>query len=462
MSREETKREVDVAVIGAGTAGLAAYRTLKEAGREVVLIDHGPLGTMCARTGCMPSKAMLRAAHRWATARAVAGFDADTGDVAREQLWAGVRAMRDRMAGSAATKTRESVGDDLVAGTARFVGPDVLDVEGRRVRARAFVVATGSRPVISPPFDALGERVLTTDSLFDLERLPASMGVVGLGNVGIEIGVALARFGVRVEGFDTAQRPGGIRDPEVGRHAIERLSTELAMSLGTKAEVSESEDGLAIACGGRMVHVDRVLVALGRRPNLESLHLDAAGVRWSQDEEAPIDARSLRLGDAPIFVAGDAASDRPLQHEAADEGAIAAHEASALIDGARCEPAARRVPLSIVFTDPDLCQVGLRFDEVDARDAVVATATGEGNGRSTLAGEPGNVVRLYVARRDRIVLGASVFATDGEHLAHLIALAVGRRIRVDDLLAMPFYHPTLEELLEAALEDAVRRLDEGR
>ena len=467
----DQQRDVDVAIIGAGTAGLSAYRAVKESGHSVVLIDHGPLGTMCARVGCMPSKAMLHAAMRWSTTDRLAGWDDGTAAAARDRLWRDVREMRDQLAGGTADSTREDVGADLVMGRARFAAADLLVVDDLHIRARGFIVATGSHPNLPEAFRQLGDLALTTDTLFELDTLPASVGVVGLGNVGVEIGLALARFGLSTAGFDEQHSVGGAKDPAIARRAVERLGRELPMTTGVEVRADvvdgrvrlrwreESERG-----GGtrdeQHATFDRVLVALGRSPNLADLDLAAAGIVWPDGQPAPIDPGTLRLGDSSIFVVGDAAPLHPLQHEAVDDGCIATRNVLALLSGSEPLRAARRTPLSIVFTDPDLAQVGIHHPELDDAATLVAEAGGDSNGRSKLLGEETNLVRLYVDRGSRRIVGASMCTTHGEHLAHLVAFAIGRELTVDELLAAPFYHPTIEELLQEALKQAICALDD--
>ena len=454
-------RKTDVIVIGAGTAGLAAYHAVRDAKARAILVDHGPLGTTCARVGCMPSKAALRAGRRFATADTLADWDAATRITMRDRLWREVRGLRDDLAGGTAETTRREVGRDLVMGRARFVAPDTIEVDGVRLQADAFVVATGSHPVIPPPLAHLGTSVakgiLTTDTLFSVRTLPKSLGLLGLGNIGIELGLAMARLGVRVVAVENKPWPAGIDDPVVARRAIETFGDELEMHLGAKGEVTRDGAQFRLAIGGATHRVDRVLAALGRKPNLDALALDEAGVTWGEDDDPPIDRHTLRLGRSTIFVAGDAHGDRPLQHEAVDEGRIAAHNALALIGGNPSRHPPRRTPLSIVFADPDVAQVGMRYADFERTRMVIGTGSGDHNGRSKILRAEGNLVRVYADRRDGTLLGASLVSAHGEHLAHLLALAIGRQLTASQMLEMPAYHPTVEEMLQTALKDVVKR-----
>ena len=455
-------RKADVIVIGAGTAGLAAWHALRHAKCRAILVDHGPLGTTCARVGCMPSKAALHAGRRFATANALAHWDRPTQALVRDRLWREVRAVRDELAGGTADATREEVGRNLVMGRARFVAPDAIEVDGLRLEARAFVVATGSHPVVPPVLARYGVGVatgiLTTDTLFSLKRLPESMGLLGLGNIGVEIGLALTRLGVRVVAVEEKPLPAGIDDPVVAARAIETFGHELAMHLGTRGEVTRDGTRFRLAIGDTTHRVDRVLAALGRKPNLDQLALGRAGVAWDESEPAPIDPHTLRLGRSTIFVAGDASPVRPLQHEAVDGGHIAAANALAVAHGASPKKPPRRTPLSIVFSDPDVAQIGMRYADFDRDRMVIGTGGGDHNGRAKILGDQANLVRVYADRRDGRLLGASLVSTQGEHLAHLIASAIDCRLTADRLLDVPFYHPTIEEMLQSALKDVKKRI----
>lgn len=454
-----TDLQTDVAVIGAGTAGLTAFHDVRRAGRSVLLIDHGPLGTTCARTGCMPSKAVLHAAHRWSVLRELMGPQATAPATGPNDLWREALAMRDTLASGAARRTREGAGDRLVIGTARFVAPGKLDVDGRRIHARAVIVATGSRPIVPDFLQAVGDCVLTTDTLFVRQRLPRSIGIVGAGAIGLEMAVALSRLGVRVVAADLKDTPAGIADPAVAERAIQALRGEFMLWLGNSVEVRPGPSGAEIRSGEESELVELVLAAVGRRPNIESLNLAAAGAMPGADGRFPADASSLRLPGTSVFLAGDVHPDRPLMHEAADEGSIAARGALALLDGEPMAPGLRRTPLGIVFTDPDICTVGMSFDHLDSQAVVIGTAEGSSNGRSRILQAESSLLRVYAHRESGRVLGAAMLAVHGEHVAHQLAWAVQRGETVGSLLEMPYYHPTVEELLQSALMDAARQID---
>ncbi|WP_426148834.1 dihydrolipoyl dehydrogenase [Polaromonas sp. DSR2-3-2] len=454
----------DIAVIGAGTAGLAAFHEISRAGRSALLIDRGPLGTTCARVGCMPSKAALHAGEQWATLSRLAPGGLPSASQTPDGLWQRARATRNLLAQGVAEQTVAQAGDRLVMGEARFLDAQTLDVGGQRICAKAFVIATGSRPVLPKFLSDLGSLVVTTDTLFELEKLPRSIGILGLGAIGLEMGLALARLGVRVVAGDLKSTPAGITDPEVRARALELFSPELTTWLGHPVEVELVGDALHMRSGEASATVDLVLAALGRQPNVEQLDLANAGITLDSHGQPVVDSASLRAaGKAAIFLAGDVTPDRPLMHEAIGEGVMAARGAlRSLNDGFEKAVPPRRAAISIVFSNPDVAAVGMAYDHLDMSRTVIGTAQGTGNGRSRILGAEGNLVRVYVDRHSGVLLGSGLVAVKGEHLAHALAWAVQRGDTVESLLAMPYYHPSIEEMLQSALKDAARQMAANR
>ncbi|MBU2287848.1 MAG: dihydrolipoyl dehydrogenase [Gammaproteobacteria bacterium] len=451
----------DIAVVGAGTAGLSAFHEIRACGAEALLVDRGPLGTTCARVGCMPSKAALHAGEQWTTMLQLDGGQASAHVGTADTLWRDARSTRDRLARGAAERTLKAAGDRLLMGEARFVDTHTLRVGNAQVRARAFVIATRSHPVVPASLQSLGERLLTTDSLFELDSLPRSIGVIGMGAIGLEMGLALSRLGVRVVGGDLQNTLAGIADPAILDRVLDLFSGELTLWLGQPIDARLAPGGKAveIRSDGRADSVELVLAALGRRPNVEALDLAQAGVALDEKGQPTLDPITLRaVGPAPVFLAGDVSPDRPLMHEAADEGVNAARSA---LQAVGLRPAAllqRRAPISIVFSNPDIAFVGTAFPRLDSDATIVGIAEGSGNGRSRILHAEGNLVRVYVDKATRKLLGAGLVATRAEHLAHQLAWAVQRGDTIDELLTMPYYHPSIEEMLQSAFKDAARRL----
>ncbi len=456
-----TSESFDVAIIGAGTAGLAALREVRRATENFVVIDAGPFGTTCARVGCMPSKALIevaKALHQrdFLAAAGIAGTVALKVD--RPAVLRHVRKLRDAYV-DGVLKVTDELGGRVVVGRARFVAPDTLEVGARRLQARHIIIATGSRPVVPQPWRELRDRILTSDDLFEQETLPDRIAVVGLGAIGVEMAQALARLGIAVTGFDAAERVAGLSDPAVSARAGEIFAEEFSLHLGQPAELSRAADGaIRVSAGSTGVEVDAVIAALGRRPNLDGLGLEDIGIPLDDRGRPPFDPGTLRIPGFAISIAGDVNGMRPLLHEAADEGYIAGY--NALLDAPECF--ARRVPLGIVFSDPNIATVGRCCEGLEQDQVVVGEVDLKGQGRLRMAGADRGLIRLYADARQGRLLGVELCCPHGEHLAHLLALAIQQGLTVRELLRMPFYHPVVEEGLRGALREAAGQLTDDR
>ncbi|MGI3211942.1 hypothetical protein ACROSR_12595 [Roseovarius tibetensis] len=203
---------------------------------------------------------------------------------------------------------------------------------------------------------------------------------------------------------------------------------------------------------------DAVLAAMGRRPNVEDLGLDTLGVPLDDKGMPRIDPATLRIGDLPIFLTGDANGYRPLLHEAADEGHIAGRMAA---PGAGRGGLCRRTPLSIVFSSPQVARVGPPLSDLQHRDIVAGSVDFSRQARARMAQTAAGVLHLHADRSSGRLLAAEMCVPGAEHLAHLLALAVERDLTVSDMLAMPFYHPVLEEGLRSALRDLARHVPDA-
>lgn len=452
--------EVDVVIVGAGSGGLAALREVRKHTERFLIVNDGPYGTVCARVGCMPSKLLIEAAeafHRRTTfdtfgIRGAGGLQVDIPAVLRR-----VRRLRDDFVNST-LKATDAVGERNVAERATLLGPNKLRVGDREVRARAIVLATGSSPAVPEAWSSFRERVFTTDTLFEQPDLPRRMAVIGGGPVGVELAQALARLGVRISLFGSREAPAGISDPEVAESVRQMLAAEMDLRLGTRAEVFEQGDRLVVRAGDAEVQVDAVLAAAGRPPNVHGLGLETLGVPLDKGGLPKVDPCTTRVGELPVFLAGDVDRYRPLLHEAADDGHIAGLNAVAVAQGRAPRAFERRVALGIAFTNPNVASVGTRFGDLDPQRSLVSSVRFERHGRARMAQINQGLLRVYCETETGRLLGSEMFAPAGEHMAHLLALAIERKLTVHDMLRMPIYHPTLEEGLRTALRRLASQL----
>lgn len=451
--------EYDVVIVGAGSAGLAALREVRKRTQNFLLVNDGPWGTTCARVGCMPSKLLIEAAnayHRRHTFETFGIGGAGTLTLDLPAVLRRVRALRDRYVGSTLQAT-DALGERAVSARARLLDAGRLDIGGRTVGARAIVLAPGSSPVVPAPWRAFGERLLTTDTLFEQETLPARIAVIGLGAIGVEMAQALARLGLTVSGFGRG-RFAGLSDEKVSAGATALLGREFTLHLDANAGLSEAGGALRVRAGTAEVTADAVLAALGRRPNLAGLGLETLGIALDERGMPPVDPATLQIGTLPIFLAGDANASRALLHEAVDEGHIAGRNALRRARGEQAACYQRRTPLAIVFSEPNIALVGARRADLAPGRFVEGGIDFARQGRARAAQRNHGLLRLYADPDDGRLLGAELCAPAGEHLAHLLALAIDRGLTVQELLHLPFYHPVLEEGLRSALRALAAQL----
>jgi len=460
--------EVDVAVIGAGTAGLAAYRAAKAAGARAVIVEGGAYGTTCARVGCMPSKLLIAAAEAAHAIERAPGFGVHAGPVRVDgtQVMERVKRERDRFVGFVLEGVEGIPETDRIRGYASFVDAGTLQIEGgARIRARSIVIATGSRPAIPPILANLGDRLVVNDDVFDWDTLPHSVAVFGPGVIGLELGQALARLGVRVVVLGRGGRLGPITDPYVQKAALAAFGGEFELDPDAHVQrVERVGDTVEIEYfspeGDRRVErFEYVLAATGRVPNVERLALENTGLAIGHRGVPVHDLHTLQAGTSSIFIAGDVADDRPLLHEAADEGRIAGDNAAR---HPRVTPGLRRAPLGIVFTDPQIAVVGGGFASLKSHALAVGEVSFDDQGRSRVMLRNKGHLRVYGDPESGRFLGAEMVGPDAEHIGHLLAWALQAGMTVKQMLDMPFYHPVVEEGLRTALRDLAAKMAEHK
>lgn len=450
-------RKVDVIIIGAGSAGLAAVRQIEKTTDNYLLIDHGPLGTTCARVGCMPSKAFIKVAKDFhgATKLAKAGL-ADMVPPACHipTVLDHVRRLRDRFASGMVEATHKLAGDHLIKGSARLLGPNLVLVNDEQISCASIILATGSRPTVPPAWREFADRILTSDTFFEQRDLPHHIAVVGLGVIGMELGQALARLGIEVTGFGRNPHICGIRDPKINQAAIDTLSQEFPFYVGDEAKMTPGKSSIHIHNGSREIEVDAVIAALGVTPNINNLGLENLGVALNQRGLPLYNPYTTQIGDLPVFIAGDVNGCLPILHEAQDEGFIAGRNATIT----KIQQYRRRTGLKIIFTDPQVAAVGRTMDKLETADIIVARSDYSEQSRAIAEGRNSGLLHLYVDKTDARILGSEMIAPEAEHLAQLVALAIHQEMTVHEMLTMPFYHPTVEEGLRTALRDAAQQL----
>ncbi len=449
-------------VIGAGTAGLVAAAGAAGLGARVALVERELLGGDCLNVGCVPSKAVIRAARAWHEAgQASAAFGAPAvggeGDFAAAM--ARMRRVRADLSAHDSAERFRGLGADVFLGEGRFVAADAVEVEGRRLRFRRAVIATGARAG-APPIPGLEEAgYLTNETVFDLTRLPRRLAVIGAGPIGCELGQAFARLGSEVTLVEALH--GAL--PVEERDAAEILERRLAadgvrlLCCAKDTRVERAADGtrrvrLESHGAAHELAADEILVSVGRRPNLEGLGLEAAGVAYEK-QGVVVDDR-LRTSNRRIFAVGDIASRYKFTH-AADALARLAIQ-NALFFGRK--RASRLVVPWCTYTSPEVAHVGLYPQEaekqgiaLDAYEVKLGAVD-----RAVIDGEAEGFLRVYTRKGKDAIVGATCVAEHAGDLIGEVTLAVTNGIGLAAIASTIHPYPTQAEVIKKA-GDAYQR-----
>lgn len=451
-------RKVDIAIIGAGTAGLTAQEQIVGKTDNYVIIDNGPLGTTCARVGCMPSKALIAMADDFHKTRyfdeyGISGADSLRPDTSK--ILARVRRLRDSYAGGVIDEMADFM-DKVIRKKARFIDPNTLDLGDEVIQAEQIIIATGSKPWIPEQWQPYRDVIIDTDRFFELPEFPRRVAVFGLGPIGIELGQALTRLGIEVTAITRRKTAGGLTDPDMQAYAFDHFSKELDIRLGQADILGRDGDRVRVGWGEGETSVDMILLATGRRPAIEDLALENLGVELDHRGMPAFDPETLQVGNLPVFIAGDVNGLRPILHEAADDGGIAGFNATA---GAP-QAFKKRTQLHITFSSPDIAIAGMSYKELTDKgiEFVTGNASWEELGRAMMIlGKAAGIARIYADKKNGRLLGAELMAPAGEHMAHLLSWAIGSGLTATDALTLPFYHPVPEEALRSAFGRIVRQ-----
>lgn len=440
---------IDLLVVGGGTAGIVGAKTAARLGARTVLVERGRTGGDCLWTGCVPSKTLLSAAARSVAEQALTGRGPD------------FSAVRARIAAAVATiepddspEALEDTGVTVLSGTARFTAPGEADVDGRTVRFRQALIATGSAPAVPGVPGLEDARTVTSETVWDLEELPGRLVVVGGGPIGCELGQAFARLGSDVV---LVARSGVLPKEDRNAAALVRgslVSDGVRVVEGAGAErVSTHEDGSSTVCtsDGQAFDADVVLVATGRRARTEDLGLEAVGVECDDSGHVLVDSR-MRTSQPTIWAAGDVTPNPEFTHLAGVHGSTAASNA---VLGLR-RSVSETVP-RVTYTSPELAAVGVT--EASGKGHTTSTIQHGDTDRAVTEEQTAGMTRIVVDKHGRILGGTVVGPRAGESLAEL-TLAVEQRLRTRDLAGVTHPYPTYNDALwNAAIAHARSGLD---
>jgi dihydrolipoamide dehydrogenase len=453
----------DIIIIGAGTAGIAAYKEAIKFTQNILIINDGPWDTTCARVGCMPSKVLIASANRMHNIlhANTLGLTTDT-QIDTSNVMNRVRLLRDRFTEATQKDVDRWSTEHKVSGKAHFINANTVEVNGKKYQGKSFILAVGSTPIIDTQIKAeLADRLLSSDQIFELERLPNSLAVIGSGVIAIELAQAMQRLGVNVDIFARSKKIGSLTSPYLQELAQQEISKELNIHFEVLPDsMHRSNNRVSIEFtennSKKYIEVDYVFTATGRRSLLDNLNLENINSKYINSKQLDISKYSKQLGQLPIFIVGDAYTTTPIQHEAAHEGRLAVHNC---LNYPQVQNIKTLTPLSIVFSQPEMAIIGQSRKQLEQNNIeyICGYVDYQQQGRALVMAENKGAAELYVDKNSRQLLGAELFVSSAEHLAHLLAWIMSEKLTIDEILQKPFYHPTLEEGLRTALKHAKRQ-----
>jgi pyruvate/2-oxoglutarate dehydrogenase complex dihydrolipoamide dehydrogenase (E3) component len=456
-------RRYDLVIVGMGSAGLTAAEFASTLDIKVAAVERGRLGGDCLWTGCVPSKALLasaKVAHHMRTAAAF-GIEPVEPEIDTAKVFARIREVQQRIAATddSPARFRDELGIDLIEGTARLTGPTTLDVDGEPIETRFVLLCTGSRPVV-PPIPGLAEAGhLDSESVWEIERAPASLVVIGGGPIAVEMSQGFRRLGVPVTVLERGERILPRDEPELAERLARILRAEgVDLHTGVSAERVTVEDGLKVVhtADGRRFAGHELVVGVGREPNVEGLGLAGAGVA-AGPKGVIVDA-SLRTSVPSVYAAGDVAGRYLFTHAAGFEGVRAVRN--------MLFPGRSRSDYGVpwcTFTDPELAHAGLTTQQAVERFGAgdVETHRHELSHSDRARADGTDDGALHVVTHKGKVVGAHVLAASAGELIGELQLAIEQGLDLSDVGSVIHVYPTLATEIgkvgaEAAFDGARR------
>lgn len=453
--------ELDTLVVGAGPGGYVAAIRAAQTGQKVTIVDKGALGGVCLNVGCIPSKALIQAGHRYEEAHGAAemGITADnvSVDFSKVQEWKS-SVVNKLTSGVEGLLKGNKV--DIVKGEVYFVDKNTVRVmDEKNSQTYTFkdcIIATGSTPIEIPSFK-FSDRILDSTGALNLKEIPKKLVVIGGGYVGTELGTAYANFGTEVTVLEGAKDILGGFEKQMSS-LVKRNLKKKNVTIVTEAMAKSSEetkDGVKVTyeANGKeeTIEADYVLVTVGRRPNTAEIGLDQVGIEMDDRGLIKID-KQCRTNIDNIYAIGDIVPGAPLAHKASYEGKIAAEA----IAGEKTEIDYNGIP-AVVFSEPELATVG--YTEQDAKDAGFEIEAAKfpfaANGRALSLGSGDGFVKLVTRKEDGLVLGAQIAGTNASDMISELGLAIEAGMTAEDLALTIHAHPTLGEITMEAAEVAM-------
>jgi len=446
----------DIVIVGGGTAGEYAAGTALALGKSVAIIDKGPIGGDCIFHACIPTKALVHASRYYRRLGAASFFGLTTGD--SRAHYAEVKAYKDRVVAPIASgrdKRWRDKGATVISGNARFTSSNTFDVDGQQVNGDNIIICTGSYPAV-PPIPGLAEvGYITNVEALELERLPQRLAIIGGGPIGMELGQVFSAFGSVVTVYEAMDRLLPLEDEEVSA-TFQSLCKQQGIEVRTSVRVVQSKQGT----GGKSVTIetldgarteaehDEILVAVGRRPAILTLDLDAAGINYTNKG---IQTDSEQRTNVPnVWAAGDVTGGYLFTYVAGEQGKNAVLNA---VEGSHLQVSYEILPRA-TFCDPEVASVGLT--EAQARSDGHEIATGKFEyanlTRSILTGETDGFVKVVVDTSNGTILGGHIIGAEASSLIHELSAAMKAGLTAKDLGSTLHAYPTLSEAVRYACQ----------
>ncbi|MEO1199897.1 MAG: FAD-dependent oxidoreductase [Pseudomonadota bacterium] len=442
----------DICVIGAGSGGLSVAAGAAAFGVPVVLIEKGLMGGDCLNYGCVPSKALIAAASHAEAMRSGMPFGIKPvePDIDFTKVMAHVKGVIGHIAPLDSVERFRGLGVSVIQGTAEFVDKNTVEVGGQKIRARRFVIASGSTPFVPPVPGLDNVAYLTNETVFELKRLPRHLLIVGGGPIGIELGQAFRRLGSEVTILDAGPMLGR-EDPELAGFATTAL-LEDGVTLRdhvTVDRVERARNGVRLVLNGangeEMVTGSHLLVATGRKPTVEGLGLEAAGIKHSARGIEVND--KLKTSNPRVFAIGDCIGDLQFTH-------AANYHAGLVLRAILFRMTAKRdnsvVPRA-TYCDPEIAAVGLSEEEACRRhdDIRIMRWPLVENDRAQAERDTAGLIKV-ISTKKGVVLGAGIVGPHAGELIHPWTLAVTRKMKLNAITGLVFPYPTLGEISKRA------------
>lgn len=456
--------EADTIVIGSGPGGYVAAIRAAQLGQKVTLIERGAIGGVCLNVGCIPSKALIQAAHFFADSRHAGLFgvtnQGTTIDFAETQRWKDEEVVGRLTKGVAQLLKKNKV--EIIKGEAHFIDDQTIrvmfdDAYGQTYRFKNCILATGSRPIEirSLPF---GERILDSTGLLNLHEIPESLVMIGGGYIGMELASAYANFGTKVTILEGLDRVMNGFEADLARPVLEGLKAkDVEIITNAKASASKVEGNkvsvsYVVGEETREITADYACVTVGRVPNTDDIGLEAIGLEMNERGIIPVDAQG-RTSCKHIYAIGDIVPGAPLAHKASYEAKVAAEaisgDSSAAVDYAAMP--------TVCYTSPEIATVGLTKDQAKQQgmETTVAKFPLGANGRSLSMGNQSGFVRLVAEKDTGRLVGAQLVGPGVSELIGELTLAIENLLTVEDIALTIHSHPTLTESIMDAAEIAL-------